>query len=78
MLAIDSKDPMAYAMKAIVLAACPDARIRDGKKALELAKKACELGNWDGPFGFQALAKLMPKTDSTTKPYAGKRRRWMS
>ena len=56
MLAIDSKDAMAYAMKAIVLAACPDARIRDGKKALKLAKKACELGNY-GSFGLQALAE---------------------
>ena len=54
-LAID-KDPLAYGMKAIVLAACPDARIRDGKKALEFAKKACELGNY-GSFGLQALAE---------------------
>jgi tetratricopeptide (TPR) repeat protein len=55
-LDLDPKDPMAYAMKANVLAACPDARIRDGKKALELAKKACELGNY-GSFGLQALAE---------------------
>lgn len=40
---LDSKDADAWNGIAWLLAACPDAKLRDGKKALECAKFACEL-----------------------------------
>jgi tetratricopeptide (TPR) repeat protein len=42
--------------KAWLLATCPDKRVRDGKKALELATKACELTEWKAPMYFDSLA----------------------
>ena len=39
---------------AMLLAACPDAKVRDGKKALEAAQKAHELAK--GPNGMATLA----------------------
>ena len=36
----------AYARKAWLLATCPDARVRNGKLAVELATRACELKHW--------------------------------
>src|SRR5262249_15014503 len=40
---LDDKDEDAYNSYAWLLATCPDAKIRDGAKAVELAKKACDL-----------------------------------
>jgi tetratricopeptide (TPR) repeat protein len=40
----DPRSPLGYAARAWVLAACPDAKYRDGKAAIALAEKACELG----------------------------------
>ncbi|MCE5267190.1 MAG: tetratricopeptide repeat protein [Planctomycetaceae bacterium] len=39
-----------------LLATCPDDNIRDGKKAIELATKSCELTNWDDPICLDTLA----------------------
>lgn len=39
-----------------LLATCPEADIRDGKRAVEHAKRACELTNWKQPEGFDTLA----------------------
>jgi tetratricopeptide (TPR) repeat protein len=39
----------AYASRAWWLATCPDAKYRDGKKAVESAKRACELSDWKDP-----------------------------
>lgn len=36
----------AYDHSAWILATCPDDKLRDGKKAVELATKACELSKW--------------------------------
>jgi tetratricopeptide (TPR) repeat protein len=41
---LDPASPWGYAAQAWVLATCPDAKHRDGKKAVELASKALELG----------------------------------
>jgi tetratricopeptide (TPR) repeat protein len=43
---LDPKDALAYNYRASLLATCPDEKYRDGKKAVELAKKACELTKW--------------------------------
>jgi tetratricopeptide (TPR) repeat protein len=37
-------------------ASCPDAKYRDGEKAVELAKKACELDAWKEPIVIDTLA----------------------
>lgn len=41
---------------ALVFAACPDAKYRDAKKAIEYATKACELTKWESPYALSALA----------------------
>jgi tetratricopeptide (TPR) repeat protein len=43
---VDSKDARFYSGRAWIWATCPDHRIRDGKKAVESATKACELSDW--------------------------------
>jgi tetratricopeptide (TPR) repeat protein len=43
---LDPKYALAYNNLAWLHATCADAKIRDGKKAVELATKACELSNW--------------------------------
>ena len=40
------KHAWAFNNLAWLLATCPDAKIRDGKKAIELANQACELSEW--------------------------------
>jgi tetratricopeptide (TPR) repeat protein len=48
---LDPKDPVAYNNLASLWATCPRAELRNGKKALENAKQACDLTNWQqGPF----------------------------
>jgi tetratricopeptide (TPR) repeat protein len=39
-----------------ILATCPTARFRDGKRAVEYAKKACKLSGWKDPSCLEALA----------------------
>jgi tetratricopeptide (TPR) repeat protein len=39
-----------------LLATCPDANIRDGAKAVEFARKACELSGWGKPGTINTLA----------------------
>jgi tetratricopeptide (TPR) repeat protein len=36
----------AYNNRAMIMAACPEAKHRDGKRALEFATRACELSAW--------------------------------
>jgi tetratricopeptide (TPR) repeat protein len=42
--------------RAMILAACPEARLRDGRKAVEDATRACELTGWDQPMYLDTLA----------------------
>ena len=41
---------------AMILAACPEARYRDGRKAVESATHACELKGWKNPMCLNTLA----------------------
>jgi protein O-mannosyl-transferase len=41
---------------AMILAACPDATYRDGRRAVELATRACELTRWEQPGTIDTLA----------------------
>jgi tetratricopeptide (TPR) repeat protein len=43
-------------LRAWILATCPEAKFRDGKKAVELAKKACELTGWKSAVNLDTLA----------------------
>jgi tetratricopeptide (TPR) repeat protein len=53
---LDPQMPHAYGGKAWVLATCPDGRYRDGGRAVELARKACELTGWRDPMFVEVLA----------------------
>jgi tetratricopeptide (TPR) repeat protein len=46
---LDAKFAHALNSRAWLLATCPDAKYRDGKKAVESATQACELSNWKVP-----------------------------
>ena len=43
---LDPKNVASYNPLAWLLAACPDAKRRDGKRAIEIGTRACELGEW--------------------------------
>jgi tetratricopeptide (TPR) repeat protein len=43
---IDPQDSVAYNNRAWLWATCPDAKYRDGKKAVDSATKACEITEW--------------------------------
>ncbi len=53
---IDSKLASAYAVRASLLASCPNARYRDGKKAVESATMACKLTVWKDAENIAVLA----------------------
>jgi tetratricopeptide (TPR) repeat protein len=53
---LDPGHDKSYDGLAWVLATCPVDRIRDGKKAVELATKACELAHWKNPRYIGTLA----------------------
>lgn len=52
----DPQNALGYNNKAWLLAICPDAKHRDGKKAVELATKACEMTNWKNAGHLDTLA----------------------
>jgi tetratricopeptide (TPR) repeat protein len=52
----------AYSVLAWMLATCPDASLRDGKKALEYAKTSCDLTKSAEPAKFDALAAAYAET----------------
>jgi tetratricopeptide (TPR) repeat protein len=53
---LDPKFALALNNRAWLLATCPDASLRDGKKAVQLAIRACELSEWKGKFAISTLA----------------------
>ena len=46
----------AYNASAMIMAACPEAKFRDGKGAVEFATRACELTKWKNPRFLDTLA----------------------
>jgi serine/threonine-protein kinase len=46
---LDPKDARVYERLAWVLATVPKDELRDGKKAMDYARKACELTDWKNP-----------------------------
>ena len=53
---LDPKNAVLYNEVAWLRSTCPDAKFRDGKKAVELATKACELTEWKNPEWIDTLA----------------------
>jgi tetratricopeptide (TPR) repeat protein len=53
---IDPKNAHAYNSRAWLLATCSDEKVRDGKRAVESATKACELTEWKNGFHVGTLA----------------------
>lgn len=53
---LEPRHSIPYFTLAKVLAACPEAKFRDGKKAVEYARKACELTKWEDHQSLEALA----------------------
>jgi tetratricopeptide (TPR) repeat protein len=55
---LEPRNAAAYSRRAWVSATCPDPRFRDGVRAVELARRACELTQWNeaGPLGTLAAA----------------------
>ena len=55
-IADNPEDHLSYQALASLLAGCPDAEVRDGKRAITYAQKACELTQWKGPYSLKVLA----------------------
>ncbi len=53
---VEPENGDAYGYLADLLATCPNAELRDGKRAVELATKACELTKWNDFNSLSALA----------------------
>jgi tetratricopeptide (TPR) repeat protein len=53
---LDPRDESAYDRLAWLRATCPDARYRDGRRAVEAARRACELAGWKGANHLSTLA----------------------
>ena len=49
-------DPNVCNANAMLMAACPEAKFRDGKGAVQFATRACELTAWNDPLSLNALA----------------------
>jgi tetratricopeptide (TPR) repeat protein len=66
-LELDAEFLLALNNKAWLLGSCSDKRLRDGKKALELATKACELTEWKAAFFYDVLAVAYAETGEFDK-----------
>jgi tetratricopeptide (TPR) repeat protein len=55
-LELDPNNHEAMSGLAWALATSPDAELRDGKRAVELATKACEMSGWKNPYHLSTLA----------------------
>jgi tetratricopeptide (TPR) repeat protein len=53
---LDPGDAEAYNNLAMILAACPDATYRDGRRAVAAATRACALTGWKSPYFLDTLA----------------------
>lgn len=59
---LDPKDAAGFNSAAWLFSVCPDARYRNGKKAIELATRACELTHWKRPGYIDTLAAAYAET----------------
>jgi tetratricopeptide (TPR) repeat protein len=59
---LDPQNAPALSKRAWLLATCPDAKFRDGMRAVELAVRACELANWKNALDVETLAAAYAET----------------
>jgi tetratricopeptide (TPR) repeat protein len=59
---IDPRYAHAYNLRAWIWASCPDAKYRNGMKAIESANRACDLSGWDNPAMLDTLAAAYAET----------------
>ena len=59
---LDPRFDEAYLSRAWLLASCPNTRLRDPRKAVESATKACELTNWHEAHDLGGLAAVYAET----------------
>jgi tetratricopeptide (TPR) repeat protein len=64
---LDPTDPVAYNSRAVLRAACPDEKYRDGKQAIEDATKACELTEWKDGEVIETLAAAYAEAGDFSK-----------
>ena len=64
---LDPKNAQAYNEDAWIWATCPDQKFRDGNKAVELASRACELGNWKDAGHIDTLAAAYAEAGNFAK-----------
>jgi tetratricopeptide (TPR) repeat protein len=53
---LDPRHVGAHGGTAWLLSTAPDAAIRDGRRAVGFARRACELSDWQSPYAMQTLA----------------------
>jgi hypothetical protein len=56
-----------YLLRAWIYASCPDARFRDGPRAVEAATRACELTNWKDAGALASLAAAFAESGNFAK-----------
>ncbi len=56
-----------YLGRAWLLASCPDRKLRDPKKAIESATRACELTNWHASHDLSGLAAVYAETGNVAE-----------
>jgi tetratricopeptide (TPR) repeat protein len=61
------KNAGALNSQALLLATCPDAKHRDGKRAIESATRACELTGWKDPYKLATLAAAYAESGNFPK-----------
>ena len=60
--AMDPGSAQGYDARAWLLATAPDPQMRDGKKAVQSATRACAMTNWNNPEMLGTLAAAYPET----------------
>ena len=64
---LDPRLALAYNNRAWLWATCPDAKYRDGKRAVESATRACELTDWKDAYDLGTLAASYAAANHFTK-----------
>ncbi len=73
-LVLDPKSWQTASDTAWLLSTCPDPKIRDGNRALALAKKACALSEWRESYAIDDLAAALAETGAFTQAVAWQER----